>query len=147
MGSSTMDGTNPFGGLNSLTPATTNPPTTNPLANFSFGGASTTVGSGFIFGSSSAPSSAKQTTSVAAPTGGGFSIASTTVPSTKIIAPTNIFSGSSPIDAMKTDKDNKNGGESEYKKKMRKLNQSFLSWMDKQSLDHPLSFWKEGVKV
>ena len=36
--------------------------------------------------------------------------------------------------------------ESEYKKKMRKLNQSLLSWMDKQITEHPALVWKEGIQ-
>jgi hypothetical protein len=39
-----------------------------------------------------------------------------------------------------------NGSESEYKKKMKKLNQSILSWMEKQIVEHPISVWKDGIK-
>ena len=35
----------------------------------------------------------------------------------------------------------------EYNKKMKKLNQSFLAWMERQIDENPLSIWKEGVKV
>lgn len=35
---------------------------------------------------------------------------------------------------------------SEYKKKLKKLNTSFLSWINRQSTDHPNSIWREGVQ-
>lgn len=37
--------------------------------------------------------------------------------------------------------------ESEYKSKMKKLNASMLKWMDYQIIEHPLSIWKDGLKV
>jgi hypothetical protein len=37
--------------------------------------------------------------------------------------------------------------DSEYLKKMTKLNKSILSWMDLQAVDHPLSIWKDGLQV
>ena len=37
--------------------------------------------------------------------------------------------------------------ESERKSKMRKLNASILKWMDYQITEHPLSIWKDGLKV
>ena len=37
--------------------------------------------------------------------------------------------------------------ESEYKRKMRKLNTSVSHWMDRQIVEHPLSIWKDGLKV
>ena len=36
---------------------------------------------------------------------------------------------------------------SERAKKVKKLNESFLKWAAKQIETHPLSIWKEGVKV
>jgi hypothetical protein len=36
--------------------------------------------------------------------------------------------------------------ESNYKKKMTKLNFSILSWMDRQIVEHPISIWKDGLK-
>lgn len=32
-----------------------------------------------------------------------------------------------------------------YEVKMEKLNKSFLSWMEQQIIDHPISIWKDGV--
>ena len=37
--------------------------------------------------------------------------------------------------------------ESDYKSKMKKLNTSMLKWMDYQIIEHPLSIWKDGLKV
>ena len=37
--------------------------------------------------------------------------------------------------------------DSDYKSKMKKLNGSILSWMDRQIVEHPLSIWKDGLKV
>lgn len=37
--------------------------------------------------------------------------------------------------------------DSDYKSKMKKLNGSILSWMDRQIIEHPLSIWKDGLKV
>lgn len=37
--------------------------------------------------------------------------------------------------------------ESDYKSKMKKLNMSMLKWMDYQIVEHPLSVWKDGLKV
>lgn len=37
--------------------------------------------------------------------------------------------------------------ESDYKSKMKKLNTSMLKWMDYQIVEHPLSIWKDGLKV
>ena len=39
------------------------------------------------------------------------------------------------------------GSENERAKKIKKLNESFLKWAAKQIETHPLSIWKEGVKV
>jgi hypothetical protein len=36
--------------------------------------------------------------------------------------------------------------ESNYKKKITKLNSSILSWMDRQIVEHPISIWKDGLK-
>ena len=37
--------------------------------------------------------------------------------------------------------------DSDYKSKMKKLNASMLKWMDYQIIEHPLSIWKDGLKV
>lgn len=39
------------------------------------------------------------------------------------------------------------GSDNERAKKIKKLNESFLKWASKQIETHPLSIWKEGVKV
>lgn len=39
------------------------------------------------------------------------------------------------------------GSDNERAKKVKKLNESFLKWASKQIETHPLSIWKEGVKV
>ena len=36
--------------------------------------------------------------------------------------------------------------ESEYKKKMTRLNQSLIQWMDQQLSDNPISIWKDSLK-
>jgi hypothetical protein len=35
----------------------------------------------------------------------------------------------------------------EYTRKMKKLNQSIATWMDKQMVEQPLSIWKDGLAV
>ena len=37
--------------------------------------------------------------------------------------------------------------ESDFVVKMKKLNSSVLSWMNRQIVDQPLSIWKDGLKV
>ena len=37
--------------------------------------------------------------------------------------------------------------ESDFVVKMKKLNSSVLSWMNRQIIDQPLSIWKDGLKV
>jgi hypothetical protein len=40
-----------------------------------------------------------------------------------------------------------NDSELEYKKKQKKLNSAFNTWINKQIVEHPLLIWKEAVKV
>ena len=36
---------------------------------------------------------------------------------------------------------------SEHKRKLTKLNQTFVTWLEKQSVENALSIWKDGMKV
>lgn len=42
--------------------------------------------------------------------------------------------------------DNINSNDNEYKKKMRKLNESFLRWAERQVKENAVAIWKDGVK-
>jgi hypothetical protein len=37
--------------------------------------------------------------------------------------------------------------ETEYQKKVKKLNQAFLTWADRQIKENAIAVWKDGVKV
>ncbi len=58
-------------------------------------------------------------------------------------------SGAAPVNAFSatTTNSEKSDGETEYQKKMKKLNQSFLSWSERQLKENPVAVWKEGVQV
>jgi hypothetical protein len=131
---------NPFSGFQGLSNTNTNLVEPSVTQSTGFGGFSTTPAesntttNSFSFGQTK-PTVAATTTPAA------FSFA----PSAAVSAPafasalsSNISSGSSAVST---------GGESEYKKKMRKLNNSFLNWTNRQINEHPLSIWKDGVKV
>jgi hypothetical protein len=59
------------------------------------------------------------------------------------IASTGVSNAQTPVPvAQQAD-----GAGSDRDKKIRKLNESFLKWAQKQLDANPLSIWKEGVKV
>ena len=131
---------NPFGGFGGLVTSSSTAP--NPFGGFS----------GLVTSSATAPN----------PFGGfsGLITSSATVSSAAIFSPLNAYgtiSTAVPNGNFEKNVSNVATGivssanpqilESDYKKKMRKLNTSILSWMDHQIIDNPLSIWKDGLKV
>lgn len=57
------------------------------------------------------------------------------------IAPVAAASSSVP-----TSSNGSSNGTSEYVKKMKKLNESFLRWVERQVKENPVAIWKDGVK-
>ena len=113
---------NPFGGFSGLVTSSAVAP--NPFGGFS----------GLVTSSATAPSAAifspfNAFGAVSTAPNGNFE-------KNVAIVPTGIVSSANPPNL-----------ESDYKKKMRKLNTSILSWMDRQIIDNPLSIWKDGLKV
>lgn len=54
---------------------------------------------------------------------------------------------STSTSVTKTEVESPSDTSNHYKKKMRKLNTSFFNWTKRQMEDHPLSIWKDGIKV
>ncbi len=83
-----------------------------------------------------------------------FSINSTTITNNNNVGimsndqqkKSNSIDSKSILSNNNSNNSNDNNNESEYKKKIKKLNQSILSWMEKQIVDHPISVWKDGIK-
>jgi hypothetical protein len=48
--------------------------------------------------------------------------------------------------SINNNNNNNNNNELEYKKKMTRLNQSLLTWMDQQLSENPISIWKDSLK-
>lgn len=116
---------NPFGGFSGLVTSSTSVPAAiaNPFSGFS----------GLVASSTGVPATTLSSfgasdTIIAVPQGN--------FKNDEVSFPTNSSSSANSLSL-----------ESEYKKKMRKLNTSILSWMDRQIIDHPLSIWKDGMKV
>ncbi len=123
----TLSGTNPFSSFTGLSNSSqpSAAPSANPFSGFS----------GLVATSSTASTNPL----------GGLSKA-TEVAKTQITAEkTEQKLGASVV--MASNNSNSEGPESEYKKKVKKLNQAFLSWAERQIKENAVAVWKDGVKV
>jgi hypothetical protein len=138
--------TNPFGGFSGLVIPPVKP-TTNGFTNqFNIQPAQldlrpTTNGFTNQFNIQPAQQDLKQNSS-------SFSFENNKPPQAFTVAGLKASSNSAPVqnDAISVNGGNLMSTESNYKKKMTKLNGSILSWMDRQIVEHPISIWKDGLK-
>ncbi len=105
--------------------------------------------------------SSNSSTSVPPPPSNPFASFNALTASTSIVTPQGFsLSHSSTIDnsnrveishvsnsANNVHHDSKCLSETEYQKKVKKLNQSFLNWSDRQIKENAIAVWKDGVKV
>ena len=52
-----------------------------------------------------------------------------------------------PVVVVSSSSSGTNGEESDFKKKLKKLNNSFFSWVSRQIVENPVCIWKDGLKV
>jgi hypothetical protein len=61
--------------------------------------------------------------------------------------PASTSFGTVPLPKKEEKQQPSDGNETEYMKKMKKLNESFSQWADRQIKENPIAVWKDGVKV